>query len=190
MDHAIFANVTGPACDSGLWDLAEDGRTQIFKSGSCVPDEKGQCPTSIRVSKTETKLWIKCGQGCWTKNIHHDEDEIPLRYRALPSESSPSVAPKCNLESFPDLCQGRCKYYDAWFCNETLICTDEPCGGKCPKKAGPKGEKFVLCDGECVPDGTTCGNKCAKGKFRCGNKCLDPKQVRRTYNSIEVKLKC
>lgn len=76
VDHAIFTRITGPACDSGLWDSGEDGRTQIFKQGSCVPDDKGQCPTSIMVSKTETKLWIKCGQGCWTKRIFHEEDQV------------------------------------------------------------------------------------------------------------------
>lgn len=31
VDHAIFTNVSGPACDSGLWDGTVDGDGQIFK---------------------------------------------------------------------------------------------------------------------------------------------------------------
>ena len=74
----------------------------------------------------------------------------------------------------------RCKYYDAWFCNGELICTDEPCDGKCPKSAGPKEEEFYLCDGSCRPISSACdGNKCPKGMFRCGSRCLSPKQVRK-----------
>ena len=67
VDHAIFANASGPRCDAGVWDGTADGRNQVseesdqelqqqqrpllqvFKQASCVPDVLGRCPTSILI---------------------------------------------------------------------------------------------------------------------------------------------
>ena len=48
----------------------------MFKQASCIPDQRGICPTSLRVSDTVTKLWVRCGDACWSKNIFHDKDEV------------------------------------------------------------------------------------------------------------------
>jgi hypothetical protein len=49
---------------------------QVFKQASCIPDDRGICPTSLRVSDDVTKLWVRCGNACWTKNIFHKVDEV------------------------------------------------------------------------------------------------------------------
>ena len=49
---------------------------QVFKQASCIPDQRGICPTSLRVSDTVTKLWVRCGDACWSKNIFHEKNEV------------------------------------------------------------------------------------------------------------------
>jgi len=123
---------------------------KVFKQASCVPDAEGLCPTSILLpseeeddgglipfaflkssstSKSSTlergsvKVWLKCGKACWQKTVHFGPGELPDRYK-----EGNDVCPR---EDFPDLCEGRCKFYDAWFCAGELICTDRPCKGRC-----------------------------------------------------------
>ncbi|XP_059083396.1 low-density lipoprotein receptor-related protein 2-like isoform X2 [Tigriopus californicus] len=149
----------------------------IFVNASCVPDAQGQCPTSVRVSESATKLWVKCGNACWTKFINHEPGKIPQRYQMGLNEVDLTHHPRCHAEEFTDLCRGRCKFYDAWFCGDRILCTNVPCQRECPAKAGPKQEKFYLCDDECIPESLTCQNKCRPGRFRCGSQCLSTPQV-------------
>jgi hypothetical protein len=85
VDHAIFTNVSGRRCDSGVWDTSSKGLgldldqglgPQVFKQASCVPDADGICPTSIRLDQSTTKLWIRCGGACWHKLIQHTQEQV------------------------------------------------------------------------------------------------------------------
>ena len=147
-----------------------------------MPDSglRGRCPTSFRIDDEKTRVWVRCGAACWSKEVFHTRsEEIPDRYRLADGETSLITNPKCHHEDFHDLCEGECKFYDMWFCDGHLQCTDRPCnnGTTCPDRAGPDGERFALCDGRCFPETSTCGNKCAPGRFRCGSKCLQPLRV-------------
>jgi len=148
VDAAIFTNVSGPACDSGIWgDRSKEStdvdgrgeRNQVFKQASCVPDTDGLCPTSIVMPDEEdeetnyafnkaasergrVKLWLKCGSACWHKTVRFGPGELPARY---------VNGRQCPREDFAELCAGHCKFYDAWFCDGDLICTDRPCRGRC-----------------------------------------------------------
>lgn len=57
VDQAVFANVSGAACDGGVW-TDEAVANQVFKQASCVPDEQGNCPTSIKISDKVEKIFL------------------------------------------------------------------------------------------------------------------------------------
>ena len=70
--------------------------------------------------------------------------QLPKRYRS----TSPLL---CHHESVPDLCAGRCKFYDVWFCGDRLQCTDAPCldaatgEQRCPPAGAPGREGPFRC---------------------------------------------
>ncbi len=50
--------------------------SKVYRQASCMPDPQGgNCPTSLRAGPGEVKLWLRCGNACWKKNVYFQKEE-------------------------------------------------------------------------------------------------------------------